>query len=214
VSVDVEARLAQVYNAASPHELSKTYDAWASSYDADMLATGYAHPAVICGLTARFVTNIDAAILDAGVGTGNIGGLLHSLGYTDLHGLDMSPGMIDKARARGVYHGLHQGILGEKLGLESGTYDAIISTGTFTAGHAPASAFDELTRLLKHGGHIIFTMGTTVWTENGFESKLGALCQQGLLMPVWESAVYHPMPHSKTESQLTTKVHVYQRSIL
>ncbi len=212
MSPDVEARLAEVYTSASQEKLSKTYDEWASSYDADMLATGYAHPAVICGLTSRFVPRLDAPILDAGVGTGNIGVLLHTLGYINLHGIDMSQGMLEKAKARGVYMALHQGVLGEKLDLADGAYDTIISTGTFTTGHAPASAFDELTRALKNNGHIIFTMGTTVWTKSGFAKKLAALCEQGLLKPVWESVVYHPMPHSRTESHLTTKAYVYQRT--
>lgn len=212
MSADVEARLAEVYTSASQEKLSKTYDDWASSYDADMLATGYAHPSIICGLTARFVPKLDAAILDAGVGTGNIGGLLNTLGYTNLHGIDMSKGMLEKARARGVYQSLHEGVLGEALSLASNAYDAIISTGTFTTGHAPASAFDELNRLLKKNGHIIFTMGTGVWTESGFATKLAALCKQGLLKPVWESAAYHPMPHSRTESHFTAKAYVYQRT--
>ena len=209
---DVEARLAEVYTSASTSELSKTYDDWASHYDADMLATGYAHPAVICGLVSRYVPNLKSPILDAGVGTGNVGTLLNTLGYTTLHGLDMSQGMLDRARQRGVYAGLHQGVLGERLNFPDGEFDAIISTGTFTTGHAPASGFDELTRILKKGGHIIFTMGTKVWTDNGFAEKLGALSKAGLLKQVWESANYHPMPHSKTESHLTTRAYSYQRA--
>nr|WP_246715326.1 class I SAM-dependent methyltransferase [Aestuariivirga litoralis] len=177
-----------------------------------MLATGYAHPAVICGLTARFVPDLSSPILDAGVGTGNVGTLLNALGYGSLHGLDMSQGMLAKAKARNVYQTLHQGILGETLALGTGQFHAIISTGTFTTGHAPASGFDELTRLVAKNGHLIFTMGTTVWADNGFATKLEGLCQRGLLRPVWVSAPYHPMPHSRTESHFTTRAHVYQRA--
>lgn len=209
---DVEDRLAEVYTSASPSELSKTYDDWASHYDADMLATGYAHPAIICGLVSRYVPDLKSPILDAGVGTGNVGTLLNTLGYTALHGVDMSLGMLDRARQRGVYAGLHQGVLGEHLNFDDGQFDAVISTGTFTTGHAPASGFDELTRILKKGGHLIFTMGTTVWTGNGFRDKLDSLCKSGLLKPVWETEIYHPMPHSKTESHFTTRAHVYQRA--
>ena len=209
---NVENRLAEVYGTASNAELSKTYDEWAVSYDADMLVTGYAHPAVICGLAARFIPDLSAPILDAGVGTGNIGQLLHILGFTNLHGLDMSQGMLAKAKARGVYTALHQGVLGTALDFNSASFAAVISTGTFTTGHAPASAFDELARVLKPGGHLIFTVGTSVWTENGFAEKLNVLCRQGQLTPVWQSEIYHPMPHSKTESHFTTRAHVYQRA--
>ena len=208
---NVEARLAEVYHAASPTELSKTYDDWAASYDADMLAMGYAHPAVICGLTSRYVTDLTAPILDAGVGTGNIGKLLSILGFSNLHGIDMSEGMLAKAKARGVYRGLHHGVLGEALDFPSAHFAAIVSTGTFTTGHAPASGFDELVRILKPGGILIFTVGEPVWKPAGFADKLENLCKSGALKPIWQSATYHPMPHSKTESGFQARVYVYER---
>jgi predicted TPR repeat methyltransferase len=211
VSRDVEARLAEVYHAASPAELSKAYDDWATSYDQDMLATGYAHPAVICGLASRYVTDHAAPILDAGVGTGNIGQLLSILGFSNLHGIDMSQGMLAKAKARGAYRGLHLGVLGEALDFPSAHFVAIVSTGTFTTGHAPASGFDELVRILKPKGHLIFTVGETVWTTSGFGEKLENLCRAGRLSPVWQSEIYHPMPHSKTESSFQARAHVYKR---
>ena len=212
MSGDVERRLAQVYGATSTPELSRTYDAWADSYDADMLATGYAHLAVICGLVARFVPDLNAPILDAGVGTGTVGSLLSVLGFCNLNGLDMSPGMLAKARARSVYQSLLQGTLGTALDYPNGRFACVLSTGTFTTGHAPATAFDELTRILQPGGKLIFTVGEKVWAENGFAEKLESLCRAGQLSPLWQSHAYHPMPLSKTESHFTTMALVYQRT--
>ena len=209
---DVEERLAQVYSAASTAELSKTYDEWATSYDADMLVTGYAHPAIICGLVARFISDLNAPVLDAGVGTGTVGTLLSVLGFANLHGLDMSQGMLAKAKARGVYQSLHLGTLGAALDYPSAHFACVLSTGTFTTGHAPASAFDELTRILQPRGKLIFTVGEKIWVENGFAEKLEGLCRDGKLSLLWQSQAYHPMPHSKTESHFTTRALVYQRS--
>ena len=209
---DVEKRLAEVYGATSASELSKTYDDWAASYDEDMLRTGYAHPAIICGLISRFVGDLAAPVLDAGVGTGNVGQLLHTLGYSNLHGFDMSEGMLAKARARGIYNGLHRGVLGEALDFNSSSYVAILSTGTFTTGHAPPSAFVELARILRPHGHLIFTVGEMLWREGGFAAALEKLVTAGQLRPVWQTGPYHPMPHSKTESHFTTLALVYQRS--
>ena len=208
---DVEHRLHQVYGATSSSELSKTYDDWAASYDEDMLQTGYAHPAIICGLISRCVVDLAAPVLDAGVGTGNVGQLLHTLGYSNLHGLDMSEGMLAKARARKIYNSLHRGVLGEALDFNSGSFDAILSTGTFTTGHAPASAFAELARILRPGGHLVFTVGEVLWHEGGFSAALEKLVAAGALRQVWQSAPYHPMPYSKTESHFEARVHVYQR---
>ena len=209
---DIEHKLRQVYGAASSSELSKTYDDWAASYDEDMLQTGYAHPAIICGLISRYVSDLAAPVLDASVGTGNVGQLLHTLGYDNLHGFDMSEGMLAKARARRIYKSLHQGVLGEALDFNSGSFAAILSTGTFTTGHAPATAFGELARILRRGGHLIFTVGEVLWREGGFGAALEKLVAAGQLRPIWQSAPYHPMPHSKTESHFTTLALVYQRA--
>lgn len=209
---DVEKRLHQVFGAASSADLSKSYDDWAASYDEDMLQTGYAHPAIICGLISRYVTDLNAPVLDAGVGTGNVGQLLHTLGFSNLHGFDMSEGMLAKPRARWIYKGLHRGVLGEALDYNSDSFAAILSTGTFTTAHAPASAFGELARILRPGGHLIFTVGELLWHEGGFGTALEKLVAAGVLRPVWQSAPYHPMPHSKTESHFTALALVYQRA--
>ena len=205
--MSVERRLETVYHAASREALSKTYDAWASTYDADMQSIGYVHPAVMVGLVARYIPNKDAVILDAGVGTGTIGQLLHILGFSHLIGIDMSDGMLARAATRQIYQDLRNQILGETLVYDTASIDCVVSTGTFTTGHAPPSAFDELVRITRPGGYLIFTVGTKVWTEQGFDQKLASL-------PVAEIEVtnpYHPMPLSETESGFTTRAHVYKR---
>jgi predicted TPR repeat methyltransferase len=203
---NVEARLAEVYHSASQHELSKTYDKWAADYDADMQSLGYAHPAIISGLASRFISELNTSILDAGVGTGTIGHLLNILGFTNLHGLDMSQGMLARATKRGIYKGLSQGILGQTLNFPSNHFGTIVSTGTFTTGHAPPSAFAELARILKPGGHLIFTVAETIWVDQNFADHLK------MLKPIWATQPYAPMPFSKTESGLMTKAYVYQRT--
>ena len=206
-----DRRIDSVYHTASRQELAKNYDDWASDYDADMQSTGYIHPAIIVSLVARYVSDPAAAILDAGVGTGTLGQLLSILGYTNLLGVDMSEGMLTKARIRNIYTDLRQGILGEKLDFKTAVMDCFVSTGTFTTGHAPASAFDELVRIVKPGGHLIFTVGTVVWEEAGFAAKLAALETSGHVVGIETTPVYHPMPLSKTESGFTTRAHIYRR---
>jgi SAM-dependent methyltransferase len=158
------------------------------------------------------VPKADAAILDAGAGTGANGTLLSILGYNNITGLDMSERMLVLARARKCYADLCRGILGERLDFQSNSFDAIISTGTFTTGHAPASAFDELTRILEPGGVIIFTVGTAVWDDAGFGLKLAELVRLGILTQVETTQIYCPMPHSRTEGHFTTRAHVYAKS--
>lgn len=176
-----------------------------------MLATGYLHTPVIIGLVCRHVPRRDSAILDAGVGTGNTGALLSLLGYNNLHGLDMSDAMLAKAAQRKCYAELKQAVLGEPLDFVNQGFDAIISTGTFTTGHAHAAAFDELTRILEKDGVLMFTTGTIVWEEQGFRAKLEELVHQRKLAHVDTTPIYCPMPYSATESGFTTRAHVYRR---
>jgi predicted TPR repeat methyltransferase len=200
-----------VYRAADREALKATYDQWAVSYDADMLLTGYLHYAVMTGLACRYVPRKDAAILDVGVGTGALGSLLNLLGYNNLSGLDMSAGMLAKAAERKCYADLRQAVLGEKLDFVDGSFDAIISTGTFTEGHAPASAFGELVRLLETNGMMIFTISTLVWLENGFKAALDALVKAKVLTLVEVTPVYQPMPYSPAEAHVTTRGYVYRK---
>ena len=149
--------------------------------------------------------------IDAGVGTGSLGALLAILGYNNLHGLDMSPGMLEIARNRNVYTDLQVHTLGERLDYADASFAAIVSSGTFTTGHAPASAFDELWRLIKSGGHLIFTVGTVVWAEQGFAARFADYLSKGVVREIEITPIYHPMPLSPLEKNFTARAHVYQR---
>ena len=202
----------KVYAAQSDEALRALYDAWAASYDADIQQVGYLHVPVITGLVARHLPSRASAILDAGVGTGAIGNILSILGYNNLSGLDMSDGMLAQARARDCYIDLRHGVLGEKLNFPDGAFDGIISTGTFTNGHAPASAFDELVRILEPGGILMFTVGTTVWEEKGFQTKLDGFVTRKILRLVEQTPIYRPMPFSPLESSFTARAHIYRKA--
>jgi SAM-dependent methyltransferase len=208
---ETNAWIERVFSAQSSEELRTTYDTWAASYDADMQQVGYLHVPVISSLVARHLPSREAAILDAGVGTGIVGNILSILGYNNLSGLDMSAGMLEQARARGCYVDLRQGVLGEALRYPDGAFDGIISTGTFTIGHAPASAFDELTRILEPGGFLMFTVGSAVWEEQGFKTKLDDLVARKVLHSIEQTPLYRPMPFSPLENGFTARAHVFRK---
>jgi SAM-dependent methyltransferase len=210
-SAPSDAWLARVYKARGTDELARLYDGWAETYDSDMQEIGYLHPAVIAGLLGRYLSDPDAAILDAGVGTGMLGGILGLVGYRHLLGIDMSDGMLARAAKLGVYRDLRNRVLGEPLDFETASMDAVISTGVFTSGHGPASAWDELARVAKPGGFLISTFGTFVWEEQGFRQKFESLIAMGVIEQTEISPVYRPMPFSPTESHFTTRAHVYRR---
>ena len=114
-------------------------------------------PALALEACRQYVPS-DARILDAGAGTGLVGKALSDAGYRNLTAIDMSPGMLEEARAKGVYRQLRRMVLGERLDFPDDNFDAVVSIGVLTLGHAPARSLDEMVRVTKPGGHVIFTL--------------------------------------------------------
>ena len=142
-------RIQWVYSSTSNQELEERYNQWATEYERDMAEEFEWHsPARAADLFAKHVA-VEGRILDVGAGTGLVGECLARLGYRDLHAMDLSLGMLEEARGKGLYKEFYQMTLGEELGFETDSFDSVISVGVFTTGHAPAYAFDELVRITK-----------------------------------------------------------------
>lgn len=182
-----EQALDRVYTAKSPRELERAYADWAADYDRDTIALGYSLPFVIAGWVGRYVRRGDGPLLDAGCGTGLSGPFLKALGYDDLVGLDYSRQMLDLAEKRNAYHELRQVELGTTLPWPDDHFAAFLSSGVFTAGHAPASSFDELVRITRPGGHAIFTVRDLLVEDGGFREKFRQLENAGHWRAVEES---------------------------
>jgi SAM-dependent methyltransferase len=68
-------------------------------------------------------------------------------------------------------------VLGEKLDYPSNHFDAVLSVGTI--GHAPPESFDELIRITKSSGFIVFSLRTTHDDEPQWYRKLQSLEEAG-----------------------------------
>jgi predicted TPR repeat methyltransferase len=202
--------LQKVYSAESNHDLEKAYDQWAGKYDEHVTAFGYQIPAVAAGLFGRYVAPQAGAILDAGAGTGLMGAVLHALGYRGQTGIDMSTGMLAMARKRKVYDVLDQMVLGEALAFASDHFDACQSIGVFTAGHAPAVAFDELVRVVCPGGHILFSLMEEVYEPKGYRVKFDTLEKAGAWRLVEKTGTFAGLPLE--DPDLLHRVYVYRVS--
>jgi len=168
--IDVE----RLYGASDLEALRTEYDRIASAYDAELVGRmGYWAPDAVSAVARRLLAS-DARILDAGAGTGLLGAALADAGFTRLDGLDLSAGMLDEASRKHVYGDLHEGRLGDVLAYETGSYDGVVSAGVLTVGHAPAASLDELVRITRRGGHVIFTLRSDR-VPPGFEDKIAEL---------------------------------------
>jgi SAM-dependent methyltransferase len=139
-----------------------------------------------------------ARILDAGAGTGLLGEALVEHGFTQLDALDLSPAMLAVARRKGIYGSLTEGRLGDPLAFETGEYDAVVACGVLTTGHAPASCLDELVRITRSGGHVIFTLRSDR-PPPGFDQKLAELEATARWELVERSEELQAMPTSEPE---------------
>ncbi len=185
--------LDRVYEAQGLDELRKLYDDWAATYDSTISgAYRYCgHEMVVARL--RPCLGDDAAILDAGAGSGMVGLAAAKAGFRNVDAMDLSVGMLEVAKERGVYRTVGTGILGGALDYPDDAYDAVASSGVFTPGHAPPSAFDELIRIVRPGGYICFTLRHDV-TPPGFPEKFDELSSAGLWEEVDVSEPFQSMP--------------------
>lgn len=206
--MDDNNRVQWVYEAPDRQELQKRYDVWAKEYDRDLAESfGYIGPRLGAEYFAKHVAK-DAHVLDAGAGTGLVGIELARLGYKNIDGMDMSQGMLDEARKKGVYRELRQLVLGEPLSYADGEFDAVISVGVLTLGHAPASSLDELVRLVRAGGHVIYSLRPDVYSSNGFREKHAELEAAGRWKMVEVSDEVKIMP--KGEPEVAHQVWVFR----
>jgi SAM-dependent methyltransferase len=200
--------LQSAYGAKDGQEAGEVYDNWAEEYERSVASWGYTTPAVAGGLLGRYVDPRDGAVLDAGAGTGITGEILALLGYGGLVGIDVSRDMLELARKKGVYKELREMELGGRLDFPDDAFAAVVSTGVFAAGHAPPESFEDLLRLTRAGGYLIFSVRTDVYEEGGFREKQEALEREGRWRLVEAT---EPFSHLRFEDpELKVRVFVYR----
>jgi SAM-dependent methyltransferase len=195
-------------SATSSQEVAEIYDNWAEDYERRILSYGYSTPAVTAWFFGRYVRPEDGPVLDAGAGSGMMGQVLAPHGYHELVGIDVSQNMLELARRKGVYGDLREMALGGPLDFPTDAFSAVVSTGVFAAGHAPPESFEELIRVTRPGGHVIFSVRTDVYEEGGFKDKQEALEGEGRWRLVEAS---EPFSHLRFEDpDLKVQVFAYR----
>lgn len=203
-----ENKVQWVYASKDNAQLAERYDEWAKDYDQDLARDFEWHgPRLAVDAFAKHVPQ-SARVIDVGVGTGLAGVELAKRGFTNIDGFDLSQGMLDEAAKLGIYGDLRVGILGESLDFQTASYDAAISTGVFTVGHAPASGFDEVARIVKPGGVFVLTIRPDTYEGAGFKEKDEELTASGKwkLLDASEPAAFLP----KGEPDVRHQVRTYQ----
>lgn len=171
--------LEKAYGLDSREETQAFYTDWAATYDAEVLANGYATPDRCAAALARHVADKSGSILDIGCGTGLSGAALTKAGFTNLTGSEVNPDMLKIAKARGVYRDVWLADPEAPYPFETGTYDTIAAIGVIGCGAAPLpvleGAFDKLAR----GGTCVFSFNDHTLEDPSFAAAVTARVEGG-----------------------------------
>ncbi|HTV00179.1 MAG TPA: tetratricopeptide repeat protein [Luteitalea sp.] len=190
-----------VPNRASDEFIVKSFDGFAETFEAKLKRLEYRAPALIeaaLAETGRTAAGV-AEVLDAGCGTGWCGGFLKPYAAT-LTGVDLSSGMLEHARQKGVYDDLVQAELVEYLEAHPDGFDVVVSADTLVYFGVLDRFVAALAAALRPGGHALFTLeaageGTETYhlevhgRYNHAESYVRRLLEDAGLTPVIGRAV-------------------------
>lgn len=138
--------------------LRQLFDRFASGFDASLGELGYRAPELLASTLGEYVsTERQLEMLDIGCGTGLCGPLLHSMARR-LVGVDISAGMIEKARERNVYDELIEAELSTFLRARPGEFDVIVAADTLVYFGALTEVSHAAHDCLRPGGLFAFTL--------------------------------------------------------
>lgn len=148
-----------VPNRASDGYVERTFDAFAATFDANLAALNYQAPHLVAKLMLQLFPNQTGSLIvaDLGCGTGLCGLLIRDLA-AQLHGCDLSAGMLEKAAQRHIYDALHHRELVAYLAEHPSTYDALVCADTLCYFGELAQATASAAGALRSGGAFVFTV--------------------------------------------------------
>jgi len=147
-------------------EARRLWDAQAEGFD-DEPDHGLRDPGVRAAWSALLTEHLPAApadVVDLGCGTGSLAVLLAEAGHR-VHGLDVSPAMVEQARGKAEAHAvadrarLDVGDAADPPG-EPGSADVVLCRHVLWALPDPSEALARWVRLLRPGGRLLLVEGS------------------------------------------------------
>jgi predicted TPR repeat methyltransferase len=144
---------------SDPGYVRHLFDQFSADYDGRMIGQlGYAAPQILLDLAAMVMPGREKlAILDLGCGTGLAGAAFRPLAAR-LDGVDLSPAMIEKARARQISDNLIVADLETALSQPGLGYDLILAADTLVYLGDLSSSFEAAHARLHPDGFFLFTV--------------------------------------------------------
>lgn len=143
--------------------VQELFDGYAEAFESHLVEKLDYHMPELIGTVVRHLlqpgTRLD--ILDLGCGTGLMGEVLRDVAGR-LVGVDISPKMVDKTRAKGIYAEAHaDDLLNFMHRSTTGSFDLVVAADVFVYLGDLQAIFREAFRLLRPGGWFAFTVEGT-----------------------------------------------------
>ncbi|WP_244497730.1 class I SAM-dependent DNA methyltransferase [Aureimonas sp. AU40] len=160
---------APVPEAPPPAFVAGLFDQYAEGFETALVQRlGYRVPDLLFeALMAQSPSLRFGRALDLGCGTGLMGERLRPVTET-LHGVDLSPGMLDKARRKRIYDHLAEGDVALAEAPDRLLYDLLTAADVLTYLGDLAPVFARAAKLLAPGGLFAFSVEADDGTEGGY----------------------------------------------
>ena len=147
---------------ASDDYIKRTFDGFAASFDAKLEQLAYRAPQLVADAVHKvWPSAARLQALDAGCGTGLCGTLIKPW-CAHLTGVDLSAGMLDRAKHLDIYDQLILGELTAYLDANPAAFDLIVSADTLVYFGPLESVMQAARRALLPGGLMAFTVEALV----------------------------------------------------
>ncbi len=173
--------------------VERSYDTFAEggAYDDTFAEWGYVGPETAAAILRNYVP-LESRVLDAACGSGLTGVALARLGYEDIEGIDISTRLLEIARRTAAYRRVQRvDMQSLPLPFDDDEFDAVSFIGALTY-FETADVLRELCRIVRRGGHVVFSQRDDLMRDRDYETKLRELERDGVWRRVFGT---EPMPY-------------------
>ena len=185
--------------ATDPVANAQHYNNWAHKYDEMHTKAGFNDPYWLARVSlenlaqSNLLSSKDAKLIDFGCGTGRLGVELKKQGYTNIAAVDGSTEMLTIANEKGCYNWTDALLIGcepmidellYREGENGSGFDAAFASAVMLPGHFPNTCFEEMLKVLRPGGYLIFSIRDVYFDPTtdegcGFKPKIDELLAAG-----------------------------------